>query len=117
LIRGTVSSFGDIITRDQYSNVHLVVAGHVGDDTETLMASPMLATVIEAMAKSYDHVVMDLGSVTDGPVEPFAALSQRAVLVTGDAAHPLTRSMRDHLQIAGFANISVCAGGVQMAAA
>lgn len=117
LIRGTVASFGDIITRDQYSNVHLVATGEVGNDAEALAASPMLANVIEALAQSYDHVVMDLGSAADGAVERFAVLSPRAVLVTGDAAHSSTRSARDRLQMAGFGNVSVCAGGAQMAAA
>src|ERR1019366_1114006 len=45
LVRGT-ASFGDIITRDQYSPVHLVATGTVGNDGPALAASPMLATVI-----------------------------------------------------------------------
>ncbi len=117
LIRGAVSSFGDIIARDQYSNVHLVAAGEVRDDAEALAASPMLATAIEALAQSYDHVVLDIGCAVDIPVERFAALSSRAVLVTADAAHPATRSVLERLQIAGFANVSLCAGQAQVAAA
>lgn len=117
LVRGTAASFGDIITRDQYSNVHLVATGNVGNDGEALMASPMLAAVIEALTQSYDHVVMDLGSATDVAVEPFAVLASRAVLVTGDAGHPSTRGVQERLQMAGFGNISVCAGGAQAAAA
>ncbi len=117
LIRGTVSSFGDIITRDEYSNVHLVATGEVGDDAEALAASPMLVTVIEALAQSYDHVVLDLGSAADVPVERLAELSQRAVLVTGEGAQPSTRAACERLKMAGFTNVSVCAGGAQVAAA
>ncbi len=117
LVRGSVQSFGDIITRDQYSNVHLVATGDVGNDAHALAASPMLAAVIEALAQSYDHVVMDIGSAADVPVEPFAALASRAVLVTGDAAQPATHAVHNGLQMAGFANVSVCAGGAQAAAA
>ncbi len=117
MMRGTVASFGDIITRDQYSNVNLVATGEVGNDADALAASPMLATVIEALAQSYDHVVLDLGSAADAPVEYFAALSPHAVLVTGDTAHPSTRATREGLQMAGFADVSVCGGGAQMAAA
>jgi len=117
LVRGTAASFGDVITRDQYSNVHLVAAGAVNDDAAALAASPMLATVIEALAQSYDHVVLDIGSTADQPVEAFAGLATRAVLVTGDPAQAATRAARDRLQAAGFANVSVCAGGAQMAAA
>src|SRR5581483_399836 len=47
LIRGA-ASFGDIITRDQYSRLHLVATGAVGGDSVALSASPMLMTVIEA---------------------------------------------------------------------
>ena len=61
LVHGT-ASFGDVITRDQYSRVHLVAAGNVGGDVATLASSPMLATVIEALAHSYDHVVIDTGA-------------------------------------------------------
>ena len=80
LIRGTVASFGDIITRDQYSNVNLVATGEVGNDAEALAASPMLATVIEALAQSYDHVVIDLGSAADvaGRVVRGAVAARRA---------------------------------------
>ncbi len=117
LVRGTVASFGDVITRDQYSNVQLVAAGEVGEDGASLAASPMLATVISALTQSYDHVVLDLGSTADQPVEAFAGLATRAVLVTGDAGQAATRTLRDRLQAAGFANASVCAGNAQMAAA
>jgi MinD-like ATPase involved in chromosome partitioning or flagellar assembly len=117
LVRGTAASFGDVITRDQYSNVQLVAAGQVGDDAAALAASPMVATVVEALAQSYDHVVLDLGSATDRPVEAFAGLATRAVLVTGDPAQAATHAARDRLQAAGFSNVSVCAGGAQMAAA
>ena len=117
LVRGTVASFGDVITRDQYSNVQLVAAGDVGNDAATLAASPMLATVIEALAQSYDHVVLDLGSTADQPVEAFAGLATRAVLVTGDPAQAVTHAVRGRLQAAGFSNVSVCAGNAQLAAA
>ena len=117
LLRGTAASFGDIITRDQYSGVNLVATGDVGQDAEALAASPMLATVVEALAQSYDHVVLDLGSAADIPVEQFAHLSPLAVLVTADAAHPSTRAARERLQMAGFADVSVCASDAQVAAA
>ena len=77
LVRGT-ASFGDIITRDQYSRVHLVATGDVGGDGAALAASPMLATVIEALVRSYDHVVIDAGSAADVAVERFAPLATRA---------------------------------------
>jgi succinoglycan biosynthesis transport protein ExoP len=116
LVRGMVT-FGDIITRDQHSNVHLVATGNVGNDGPALAASPILATVIEALALSYDHVVIDVGSAAEIAVERFAPLAQRAVLVASDPASPATRAARERLMMAGFTDVSLLAGMGQAAAA
>jgi MinD-like ATPase involved in chromosome partitioning or flagellar assembly len=116
LVRGT-ASFGDVITRDQYSNVHLIATGHVGSDGPMLSASPTLATTIEALARSYDHVVIDIGSAADVMVERFVALANRAVLVANDPANPATRAARERLMIAGFADVTLVAGAPQAVAA
>jgi uncharacterized protein involved in exopolysaccharide biosynthesis/Mrp family chromosome partitioning ATPase len=116
LIRGT-ASFGDIITRDQYSRVHLVATGEVGADAYALAASPMLATIVEALVHSYDHVVIDAGSAADFPVAQFAPLAPRAVLVTIDPANAATSATRERLMTAGFADVSVIAGEAEAAAA
>jgi uncharacterized protein involved in exopolysaccharide biosynthesis/Mrp family chromosome partitioning ATPase len=116
LVRGA-SGFGDIITRDQYSQVHLVATGAVGSDGAALAASPMLATVIEALAQTYDHVVIDAGSAADVPVEYFAALAQRAVLVAASPGDPATRAARERMAMAGFADVTLVAGAGQAAAA
>ena len=109
LVRGT-ASFGDIITRDQYSSVHLIATGNVDRDGPMLTASPMLATVIEALVRSYDHIVLDIGSAADIAVERFAPLAQRAVLVAADPANPSTRAARERLMLAGFADVAVLTG-------
>ena len=116
LVRGT-ASFGDIITRDQYSRVHLVATGNVGNDAAVLAASPMLATVIEALARSYDHVVIDAGSAADVAVERFAPLAQHAVLVTSDPGNPSTRAASERLMRAGVADVAVLPGGAEAVAA
>jgi uncharacterized protein involved in exopolysaccharide biosynthesis/Mrp family chromosome partitioning ATPase len=116
LVRGT-ASFGDIITRDQYSRVHLVATGNVGSDGAALAASPMLATVVEGLVRSYDHVVIDVGAASDIAVERFAPLATQAVLVTGDPGNPVTRATRDRMMMAGFGEVAVLAGGAQAAAA
>ena len=116
LVRGT-ASFGDIITRDQFSHVHLIATGNIGGDGPALAASPMLATVVEALVRSYDHVVIDVGSAAEVAVERFAPLAQRAVLVAADPATPATRAARERLMMAGFADVSLVAGVAQAAAA
>ncbi len=112
-----MASFGDIITRDQYSNVHLVATGNVGADAGVLSSSPMLATAIEALVRSYDHVVIDVGSAADIAVERFAPLAPRAVLVAADPANPATRAVRERLMTAGFADVTLLAGATQSVAA
>ena len=116
LVRGT-ATFGDIITRDQYSAVHLVATGDVGNDARLLAASPMLATMVEALVRSYDHVVIDVGSAADIAIERFAPLAAHAVLVTIDPANPVTRSARERLMTAGIADVAVIAGAPQVIAA
>jgi tyrosine-protein kinase Etk/Wzc len=116
LVRGD-ASFSDIITRDHYSNVHMIATGEVGNDGAMPAASPMLVTVMEALVSSYDHVVIDAGATTDAAIERVAALAHRAVLVTRDPASVATRATADRLAQAGFSDVAVVAGGVQAAVA
>ena len=111
------ASFGEIITRDQYSRVHLIATGAVGADGPALAASPVLATTLDALARTYDHVVIDMGAASDVALEHFAALARRAVLVTGDPANPALRATRERLMAAGFADVAVLAGGAHAVAA
>jgi len=116
LVRGT-ATFGDIITGDQYSTVHLVATGNVGADARALAASPMLTTMIEALVRSYDHVVIDVGSAADIALERLAPLAARAVLVTVDPANPATKTARERLLMGGIADVMVTAGAPQVMAA
>ncbi|MCF8476503.1 MAG: lipopolysaccharide biosynthesis protein, partial [Pseudolabrys sp.] len=116
LVRGT-ASFGDIITRDQFSNVHLVATGHVGADGPALAASPMLATVVEALAQSYNYVVLDVGSAADVAVEYFAPLVQRTALVAADPSDAATKAARERLAMTGMTDVALLAGAAQAAAA
>jgi uncharacterized protein involved in exopolysaccharide biosynthesis/Mrp family chromosome partitioning ATPase len=116
LVRGT-ASFGEVITRDQYSRVHLVAAGNVGVDVATLASAPMLSTVIEALSHSYEHVVIDMGSASDVAAERFVSLATHAMLVAADPASTVTRTVRDRLLQAGFSDVAIVAGGAQAVAA
>jgi succinoglycan biosynthesis transport protein ExoP len=116
LVRGT-ASIGEVITRDQYSRVHLVAAGNVGGDVAPLAASPALATMIEALSQSYEHVVIDLGAASDVAAERFVTLARHAMLVAADPASAVTRTVRDRLLQAGFGDVAVIAGGAQAVAA
>lgn len=116
LARGT-ASFGDIITGDQHSPVHLVAAGDVGGDADWLAASPILAVTMEALVRAYDHVIIDVGPASEAVVERFALLASRAILVASDASNGATRAERERLLAAGFADVTVLIGGAQAVAA
>jgi Mrp family chromosome partitioning ATPase len=115
LLRGT-ASFGDIITNDPHSNLQLVAAGHVGNDGPALVASPMLATAVEALVRSYDHVVIDAGAVADAALTRLSPLARCAVLVSDAPAVMATGAAAERLSAAGFADVALLAGGVRAAA-
>ena len=77
----------------------------------------MIATVIEALVQSYNHVVIDAGSAADVAVERFAPLTRRAVLVVANPADPATRAAQERLMRAGFVDVTLIAGATQSAAA
>jgi uncharacterized protein involved in exopolysaccharide biosynthesis/Mrp family chromosome partitioning ATPase len=116
LTRGA-ASFGDIITRDQYSRVHLVAAGDVGSDIVALSSSPMLPTVIEALGRSYEYVVIDVGSAGDVAPVRLAPLVRCAMLVAADPSSAVTKAVQERLHEAGVADVAVVAGGAQAVAA
>jgi hypothetical protein len=116
LVRGT-ASFGGIITRDQYSRVHLVAAGNVGNNRALILTSPALATAIEALGHNYEHVVIDAGSVADVSADHFGPLTTGVILVAADPVSAVTRAVREQLLLAGFGDVAVVAGGAQAVAA
>jgi polysaccharide biosynthesis transport protein len=106
LVAGT-ASFGQVITRDLYSRVHLIMAGREPLDAAAIMGSQRLSITIEALGRSYDHVVIDAGSLGEAIIE---RLAPRAVLVAAEVDDPTTASARERLLQSGFANVSVLAG-------
>jgi polysaccharide biosynthesis transport protein len=108
LVQGA-ATFGQIITRDRYSRAHLIMAGCAAMDAATLMQSPQLSIAIEALARSYDHFVIDAGAADDIPLERLAALAPRAVMVADDLGNPATTFARERLLKAGFVSVSILA--------
>jgi polysaccharide biosynthesis transport protein len=110
LVAGS-ASFGQIITRDRYSRVHLVMAGRGRPeeplDAGAIVGSQQLSIAIEALGRSYDHVVLDAGAATEASLDLLARLAPRAVLVAPELDNPETADAREQLLQAGFANVSV----------
>ena len=107
---GGSASFGQIITRDRFSRVHLIMAGREAIDPSAIMTSQRLSITLEALARSYDHVVIDAGTVGDAALDRFANLAPRAVLVAGELDDPATVSARERLLRAGLADVNVLVG-------
>ncbi len=109
LARGA-ATVGQIITRDRFSGMHLITAGRPTEDAQAVIGSQPLAIALEALARSYDHVVIDAGALPEIEAERMARLAPRAVLVTDpeDSAGALTA--RQHMLAAGFGKVSVLEG-------
>jgi len=105
LIRGT-ASYGEIITRDRHSRVHLVLAGRALVDAEAVIASPRLAITLEALARSYDHLVIDAGALPQIDAARFAEFAPRAVLVARQIDDRSAIEARERLLRAGFIEVS-----------
>ena len=110
LVRGE-ASFGDIITRDNVSRLHLVAAGQIGNDAECIFVSQMLWAAIGALAQSYDHLVIDAGAQSETALPPIAQVAPWVVLVGGvTTAAPALQALSAELAAAGFAEVSVLTG-------
>ena len=109
LVRGA-ASFGDIITRDRFSRAHLVAAGRIEGDPNALLASHMLSAAVDALAQSYDYLVIDAGAQSETPLSPIVPIAPRAVLVGGDATPNALQALSDQLRATGFVDVTVLTG-------
>jgi uncharacterized protein involved in exopolysaccharide biosynthesis/Mrp family chromosome partitioning ATPase len=101
------ASFGEIIARDRHSGTHFVTSGRVAVDAASLISSPRLAVTLEALAQSYDHVVINAGALPDVPAEAIAELAPQAVLVADALDDPSTAAAQARLVAAGCSMVSV----------
>jgi uncharacterized protein involved in exopolysaccharide biosynthesis len=108
LVRGS-ASFGQIITRDRLSRLHLVTAGQSAH-TMAVLDSPRLAMTLDALARSYDHLVVDAGAVPDAVVERLAPLLPRVALVAAEEGGDETKAAGERLRAAGFAEVPLLLG-------
>jgi Mrp family chromosome partitioning ATPase len=97
--------------------VHLIAAGRVDADAAALPSSPRLAMMVEALARTYDHVIIDAGPVAEAAVERLHRLAPRAALVAAEETAAPTTAARDRLTAAGYGEIAVLDGAASAAAA
>ena len=60
LVRGK-AAFGEIIARDRISAAHVIAAGHTDGQGMAVLASERLTIALDALERTYEHVVMDFG--------------------------------------------------------
>jgi len=106
LVLGT-ASFSEIIARGPQSRIHFIGVGNAAADPAEIMASPWLVVTIEALGRSYDHVVINTGALGAIPVERVAELAPQAVVVADTLDDPASGEARARLLIAGCKAVSV----------
>jgi Mrp family chromosome partitioning ATPase len=107
LARGT-ASFAQVITRDRYSRLQVISAGRAGTDTAAVVMSDRLTVGIEALSRTYDHIVIDAGSAI--PPARVARLAPCGVLVASGVAAATADAVRSELGNAGFTDVAIYAG-------
>jgi ABC-type Fe3+-hydroxamate transport system substrate-binding protein len=75
-----------------------------------MVQSPRLVITVEALARSYDHVVINVGTLPDLPLEAIAALAPQAVLVADAPDDPISAAAQEHLLAAGFSAVNMLQG-------
>ena len=105
LMQGS-ASFGEIITKDRLSGVHIVGAGQEPGQRQ-LLQLPRINLAIDALSRAYDYVVLDAGTATDLPANVIAAQAH-AVIIPDPAITPMARDvMKGQLLASGFAGVTI----------
>ena len=105
------ASFRDVITKDKSSHLHLISAGRVPEELESILSWSGIATGFDPLARSYQHVVINAGTFGEAPLEAISEIAPHAVLVAGTLSDAATASARERLLAAGFRDVTVLGGG------
>jgi succinoglycan biosynthesis transport protein ExoP len=104
VMRGA-GSIGDAITRDRLSSLHLIAAGAPGTDAAGLLRSVRFLTVIEALARSYEFLVVDAGAVAEPMMTRVAEIAPRAVVIATNGTDRGLHETCERLAAAGFRDV------------
>ncbi|HWW46246.1 MAG TPA: exopolysaccharide transport family protein [Xanthobacteraceae bacterium] len=95
------TSFGDIITTDKASRLHLVGIGREREE-RALLASPRLVIAMDALGRAYDHIILDAGRAADLPVGLLASQSRAVVIPDAALGDEARKEMQEQLLAVGF---------------
>jgi polysaccharide biosynthesis transport protein len=99
-----MASFRDIITKDRLSPLHLIAPGHASTDRLQILGARGIVTAFDALAHSYDHVVIDAGPVSGPGIDRIAEVAPHAVVVAETAAAASTA--REELLASGIVDVT-----------
>ncbi|EJW09532.1 lipopolysaccharide biosynthesis [Rhodovulum sp. PH10] len=101
MVRGE-ATFGEIIARDKASRAHIVPRGTGEADTGALVGSLRFVTMVDALARTYDHVVIEAGACAEAAADQMAEMAPAGVLVVPEATDPAVGTAREKLAEAGY---------------
>ena len=107
VVRGA-SSFGQVIRRDKASRAHFVAAGWPQLEIDTILNSRRFQTMIGALAKAYDHVIVNAGDLHTDSIR-LASIAPRGVVVAAPDAEQAVASARRTMSAAGFTDVATMA--------
>jgi succinoglycan biosynthesis transport protein ExoP len=111
------ASFGDIITKDRMSGLNLIASGRAPATPGELVAAPGMIKNFKALAYTYGHVVIDVGTVDGIDLPSIAQLASHAILLVETLSNLGTDKARDRLEAAGFNDVTILVAGRPDAAA
>ena len=114
-LAGGTASFGDIITKDKASELHLIASGRAATDRIAILSAPGMAASFQALGRSYDYVVVSGGAAWGPEMEALSELTPQAILLT-ETLNAVTESARERLLFAGFDDVTILIGARSAAA-
>jgi uncharacterized protein involved in exopolysaccharide biosynthesis len=108
------ASFRDAIGKDRLSRLHLVSMGNAGTPVETVVSSQRFTLIAEALARSYDYLVIDAGSSAEPVVTRIASLAPRAVLIAAAGYVRGAKQIEDRFKAAGFSDVTLVSEPAEM---
>jgi uncharacterized protein involved in exopolysaccharide biosynthesis len=108
------ASFGQIITKDRTSGVHLVSAGRDAGQ-RSLLQLPRVNLAIDALLRAYDHVVLDAGTASDLPATLIASQAHAVIIPDPGITAQGRDTMRNQLLASGFVDVTILKSAVQSA--
>ncbi len=111
------ANFGDIITKDRMSGLNLIVSGRAPAAPGELIAAPGMIKNFKALAYTYGHVVIDVGTLDGVDLASVAQLASHAILLVETLSNLGTDKARDRLEAAGFDDVTILVAGRPDAAA